>query len=126
LKFKQDAMNLESFQNYCLSKKGVEATFPFDEVTLVFKVMGKMFAISGLDNPDFAITLKCDPDRAEELREVHQEIRPAWHMSKKHWNSVDCEGDLRDELIRQLIDHSYDLVVAGLPRKLRIELEQLE
>ena len=119
-------MDLETFRNYCLAKKGVEETFPFDEVTLVFKVMGKMFAITGLDNPEFSITLKCDPDRAIELREVYGEIRSAWHMNKTHWNSVDCEGDLRDELIRQLIDHSYDLVVAGLPRKLRTELEQLE
>ena len=107
LTFKFPAMDLETFRNYCLAKKGVEETFPFDEVTLVFKVMGKMFAITGLDNPEFSITLKCDPDQAEELREAH-------------------EGDLRDELIRQLIDHSYDLVVAGLPRKLRTELEQLE
>lgn len=119
-------MDLEYFRQYCLSKKGVEETFPFDEVTLVFKVMGKMFAITGLDNPDFSVSLKCDPERSIELRETFEEIKPAWHMSKIHWNMIDCQGAVEDSLLRELIDHSYNLVVAGLPKKLRTELEQLE
>lgn len=119
-------MDLESFRQYCLSKKGVEETFPFDEVTLVFKVMGKMFALTGLDNPGFSLTLKCDPEKAVELREEWEEIQPAWHMSKSHWNMIDCEGNLDDAFLYHLVDHSYDLVVAGLPKKLRNELQQLE
>ncbi|MCB0583599.1 MAG: MmcQ/YjbR family DNA-binding protein, partial [Phaeodactylibacter sp.] len=73
-------MNIEEFREYCLSKKGVEETFPFGEDTLVFKVMGKIFAITGLDSAEFAVNLKCDPDRAIELREQHPEVRPGWHM----------------------------------------------
>ncbi len=118
-------MNIEEFREYCLSKKGVEETFPFDEVTLVFKVMGKMFALTGLDSLEFSVNLKCDPDRALELREQHPEIQPGWHMSKKHWNTVSFEEGLEDDFLMELIDHSYDLVVKGLTKKLRAELEKL-
>jgi predicted DNA-binding protein (MmcQ/YjbR family) len=119
-------MNIEEFREYCLSKKGVEETFPFDEVTLVFKVMGKMFALTGLDSLEFTVNLKCDPDRALELREQYPEIQPGWHMSKKHWNTVSFEGGLDDDFLIELIDHSYDLVVKGLTKKLRLELEGLD
>ena len=119
-------MDLESFRIYCMAKKGVEETFPFDEVTLVYKVMGKMFALTGLDSEFFTVNLKCDPDWGVELREEHEEITPGWHMSKIHWNTVDFEGELGEALLRKLIDHSYDLVVASLPKKLRLELEELE
>ena len=119
-------MDLESFRLYCLAKKGVEETFPFDEVTLVFKVMGKMFALTGLDSEVFTVNLKCDPDWAVELRETHEEIKPGWHMNKHLWNTVDFEGELDEALLRKLIDQSYDLVVASLPKKLRLELEELE
>ncbi|MFN7116598.1 MAG: MmcQ/YjbR family DNA-binding protein [Saprospiraceae bacterium] len=118
-------MNIEEFQAYCLAKKGVEETFPFDEVTLVFKVMGKMFAITGLDNAEFTVTLKCDPDRAIELREQYPEIIPGYHTDKKHWNTVSFEGSLDDRLLCELIDHSYDLVVSKFPKKLRLEWEKL-
>ena len=117
-------MNLEYFREYCLTKRGVEETFPFDEVTLVFKVMGKMFALTGLDSEVFTVNLKCDPEWAVELRDTHEEIIPGWHMSKAHWNTVNFEGELDDAFLKKLIDHSYDLVVAGLPKKLRAELEQ--
>lgn len=116
-------MNVEAFREYCLSKKGVEETFPFDEVTLVFKVMGKMFALTGLDNEHFTINLKCDPEWAIELREEHPEIQSGFHMSKVHWNTVDCEGALDDVFLCKLIDHSYDQVVKSLPKKVRRELE---
>ena len=109
-------MNIEEFHTYCLSKKGVEETFPFDDVTLVFKVMGKMFALTGLDNEEFTVNLKCDPDYAIELRELHEEIRPGFHMSKKHWNTVHFEGSLEHQFLRELIDHSYDLVVSKLTK----------
>lgn len=118
-------MNIESFRDYCLAKKGVEETFPFDEVTLVFKVMGKMFALTGLDSDEFTVNLKCDPDWSEELREQYPEIRPGYHMSKIHWNTVHFEGSLNESLLLRLIDRSYDLVVDSLPKKLRAELEGL-
>lgn len=118
-------MNIEEFREYCLAKKAVEETFPFDEVTLVFKVMGKVFAITGLDSEDFKVNLKCDPDWALELREEYPEIQPGWHMNKKHWNTVLFEEDLEYGFLCQLIDHSYDLVVKGLRKKDREFLENL-
>ena len=119
-------MNIETFRDYCLRKKGVEETFPFDDVTLVFKVMGKMFALTGLDEIEFKANLECAPDRALELREEHpDDIAPGWHMSKIHWNTVQFEGGLDDAFLRKLIDHSYDLVVASLTKKVREELASL-
>lgn len=110
-------MNIEEFREYCLSKPGVEETLPFGPDTLVFKVMGKMFALTGLDDPEFTANLKCDPDRTVELRAEYPEIIPGWHMNKRHWNTVHFEGALEEDLLRELIDHSYDLVVAGLPKR---------
>jgi len=110
-------MHIEEFQDYCLNKKGVEATFPFDEQTLVYKVMGKMFALCSLERMPFQINLKCDPERAEELRAENEDIIAGYHMSKKHWNTLIMEGDLDDKLVCELIDHSYDLVVAKLTKK---------
>lgn len=118
-------MNIEEFHAYCLSKKGVEECFPFDEVTLVFKVMGKMFALTGLDNELFEVNLKCDPEYAIELREEHEEIRAGFHMSKKHWNTVHFEGTLNDSFLIELIDHSYDLVVKKLKKADREFLQNL-
>ena len=118
-------MNVEEFHAYCMSKKGVEETFPFDEETLVFKVMGKMFALTGLEHAEFRVNLKCDPDWDLELREQYAAIQPGWHMSKKHWNTVYFEEDLEADFLRELIDHSYDLVVKGLPKKIKEELAQL-
>jgi predicted DNA-binding protein (MmcQ/YjbR family) len=116
-------MNIEEFRNFCMSKKGVTEAFPFDEVTLVFKVSGKMFALSSLKNwesDEQFINLKCDPEYAQELRDVYESIVPGYHMSKKHWNSVRIySGELSLEMIHQLINHSYDLVVNGLTKKQR-------
>ncbi len=115
-------MNIEEFRAYCLAKKAVEECFPFDEFTLVFKVAGKMFALTGLDSEEFKVNLKCEPERATQLREEFpNDILPGFHMSKKHWNTVAFEGDLEEKLLRELIDHSYDLVVNGLPRKVKAE-----
>jgi predicted DNA-binding protein (MmcQ/YjbR family) len=116
-------MHIEAFREYCLSKPGVEECFPFDEVTLVFKVMGKMFALTGLDSDEFSVNLKCDPDRALDLREQYDEVQPGYHMNKQHWNTVSFEGSLPQALLTELIDHSYNLVRASLPAKLRKELE---
>ena len=105
-----------------MSKPGTEETTPFDEDTLVFKVMGKMFALAGMEKFEF-VNLKCDPEYALELRAEHDGIRPGYHMSKKHWNSVYIE--VGEKLIRALTDHSYDLVVSKLPKKDREALNNL-
>jgi predicted DNA-binding protein (MmcQ/YjbR family) len=119
-------MNIETFRNYCLAKKGVTESFPFDEVTLVFKVLNKIFAITGLDADNFTVNLKCDPEIAVSLREQYAAIQPGWHMNKKHWNTVDFEADLEDKFLRQLTDDSYNLVVQGLKKSERATLESLE
>ncbi len=115
-------MNIEEFRTYCLSKPCVTEHFPFDEVTLVFKVCNKIFTLSGLENNPPKINLKCDPERAISLREEYGGIiTPALHMNKKHWNTVEIT-QLPNNFLEDLIDHSYDLIVAGLPKKLREEL----
>lgn len=118
-------MHIEAFREYCLSKKGVTEDFPFDEVTLVFKVMGKMFALTGLHKTPFSVNLKSDPERSLELREYHTEITPGYHMNKKHWNTVNFSSNLPTNLLIEMIDHSYDLVVKGLTKKLKQELNDL-
>lgn len=111
-------MHIEQFRQYCLSKPMVTEEFPFDESTLVFKVCGKMFALTGLENPDFKVNLKCDPERAIELRESYENIIAGYHMNKKHWNTVTVEeSDVDDETVKELIDHSYDLVFEKLTKK---------
>ena len=119
-------MNLESYYEYCLSKKGVTEHFPFDDDTLVFKVGGKMFALSSLkkwEEGAAAVNLKCEPDRAEELRAQYEDIIPGWHMSKIHWNTVAINKEVPDALVKELIDHSYSLIVNSLSKKLRIEIQ---
>jgi len=117
-------MNIEEFREYCMDKSGVTEEFPFDETTLVFKVMGKMFALTNLDG-DWSLALKCDPDRAIELRELYPAIRPGYHMSKVHWNTILMDGSLSSKLILELVDHSYQLVVNKLPLKLKEELKAM-
>lgn len=119
-------MNIETFREYCLSKKGVTEEFPFDEHTLVFKVMGKMFALSGLERLPMQVNLKCDPERAIQLREEYDgAIFAGYHMSKVHWNTIILE-QVPTKLIAELIDHSYALVVSKFTKKLKAELENLE
>jgi predicted DNA-binding protein (MmcQ/YjbR family) len=118
-------MNIEELRDYCLSKKGSTEGFPFDETTLVFKVMDKMFALTDLDG-ELSINLKCDPEQAAELREEHTEITPGYHMNKKHWNTVSLNGQLAPSFIKKLIDHSYDLVVSKLPKAVKQELNDLK
>lgn len=117
-------MNIEDYREYCIRKAGVTEEFPFDSQTLVFKVMGKMFALTDVDKFIF-LNLKCDPERAVELREGNPGIEPGWHMNKTLWNSVSTNGSVSDNLLRELIDHSYDLIVAGLTKKLKAELNEL-
>ena len=115
-------LNVETLREYCLSKPYVSEEFPFDEVTLVFKVAGKMFALIPLDEPQLMISLKCDPERSVELREQYSAITGAYHMNKKHWNSLFVNGLLSKNLVYELVDHSYDLVFKGLPKKTREHL----
>lgn len=118
-------MNIEAFRNYCISKKGVTEEFPFDEQTLVFKVMGKMFALSGLERVPSQANLKCDPERAITLREEYDgTIIAGYHMSKVHWNTLVLE-ELPPKLILELVDHSYDLVVSNFTKKLKAEFDTI-
>lgn len=114
-------MNIELLRNYCITKKGVTEEFPFDDRTLVFKVMGKMFALADVEEFD-GINVKCDPELAIELRERYAGVLPGYHMSKKHWNTLVMDGSLPEKMILKWVDDSYDLVVASLPKKLREEL----
>jgi predicted DNA-binding protein (MmcQ/YjbR family) len=109
-------MNIEEFRNYCLSKREVTECFPFDETTLVFKVMGKMFALTDTENA-FAIALKCEPESAVRLREMYPAVTPGYHFNKKHWNTVACDGTVSNDLLLAWIDHSYEEVVKSLPKK---------
>jgi predicted DNA-binding protein (MmcQ/YjbR family) len=121
---KISGMNIEQLRTYCISKKGVTESFPFNETVLVFKVMGKMFALTDLDDP-VTVNLKCDPEYAVELREKYDDVQPGYHMSKKYWNTVVMNGRLGDKMIKSLIDHSYGQVVTGLPKKVQKELGEL-
>ncbi|MEP0367569.1 MAG: MmcQ/YjbR family DNA-binding protein [Cyclobacteriaceae bacterium] len=118
-------MNVEEFRQYCISKPGVTEGFPFGGDTLVFKVMNKMFALTGVDDFEF-INLKCDPEEAIRLREEYDAVKPGYHMNKKLWNSVYTQQGLSDDQIMRWIDDSYDLIVASLPKKLQKELSELQ
>ena len=125
-------MNIEQFNDYCLAKPGVEGHYPFKGEMVWMKVMGKLFAMTNVMEmkiegemvlPFHLINLKCDPQRAEELRESHAAIRPGWHQNKTHWNSLYMDGSLPDDLVMELVDHSYEIVVASLSKKAQAELK---
>lgn len=115
-------MNIEELRNYCLSLKGVTEDFPFDESTLVFKVVGKMFCLTNLEG-DLSINVKNEPEKNIELREKYPAIKPGYHMSKIHWNTIDLDGSISDDFIKNLIDESYDLVVMKLKRQEKQKLK---
>lgn len=117
-------MNITFFRDYCLAKEGATEDTPFDETTLCFKVGGKIFAIIDIELFD-SVNLKCDPERAIELREKYEGIVPGFHMHKKHWNTVYLNGTVSDKLILDLVDHSYELIVNSLPRKIKEEIGYL-
>ena len=117
-------MDIESLRTYCLKKKGVEEDFPFGETTLVFKVMGKMFLLTSLNEDVFSFNAKCDPEKAIELRERYDAIQPGYHMNKKHWNTITVDGRLSQQLLKEMIDDSYNLVVDSLPKKVKDELNK--
>jgi len=118
-------MNLEKIRACCLAFPGVTEEAPFGPEVPVYKVMGKMFALISPDDVPPSINLKCDPDRALDLRDQYEAIQPGYHMSKKHWNTVLLDGSLPYPLIQELIDHSYELVVGGLTKKDREKLQQM-
>ena len=115
-------MNVEAYREYCLNKPGVTEGFPFDETTLVFKVGGKMFALANID-VFVSANLKCDPERAVELRETYNGVKPGWHMNKTHWNTVTVDSDVPTPLFKELIDHSYELIYKSLPKRIKDELQ---
>lgn len=127
-------MTLHSFREYCLLKPGVTEDYPFDGECAWMKVAGKMFCLVNVTEmkmgadivpPFHFANLKCDPDKAIELRETHVSIVPGWHMSKKHWNTIYFDGSLKDSFIKELVDHAYELVFNKLPKKTREELQPL-
>ncbi|TXS55089.1 MmcQ/YjbR family DNA-binding protein [Streptomyces sp. t39] len=116
-------MRARELRALCLEFNAAVEEFPFGPETSVFKVLGKMFALSALDGTPLTVNLKCDPDNAVRLRAEHPAIAPGWHMNKRHWNTVTV-GDLPDRMVRELVEDSYDLVVAGLPRAERLRLDR--
>lgn len=114
-------MNIESFRNYCLAMKGVTESFPFDESTLVFKVKNKMFAATDVDYFQ-SFNVKCDPEKAIELREAWPAVKPGYHMNKRHWNTIEIDNSIPDDILFEWIKHSYELVLAKLPQKEKQDL----
>ena len=116
-------MDVETFREYCLKKPHVTEGTPFGEDVLVFKVASKMFALTALDEIPSTANLKCDPDLALELRDRYEQVRPGYHMNKKHWNTVEIDSGVPDSELRKMIDHSYGLVVKSLPKATRTKLK---
>lgn len=115
-------MNIEELRLYCIQKFLTSEEFPFDDKVLAFKVSNKIFALTNVEQIPGSVNLKCDPEKAIELRQKYPDvIMPGYHMNKKHWNTIFYE-DLSDQLMKELIDHSYDLVVSGLTKRKREEL----
>lgn len=117
-------MNIEEFREYCLHKKGAEESFPFDESTMVFKVGGKMFALTNLEG-EFSVNLKCEPEKAIELREKYSGVQPGYHMNKKHWNTIYFDGSFSESEALEWISDSYDLVVKSLTKTQQQQLKNL-
>jgi len=118
-------MTFRSLRDYCLSKPGATEDFPFGEETLVFRVMGKIFALTGVESLPLSVNLKCDPEWAVELRDRWPAVQPGYHMNKAHWNTVELDGSIPADEVREMIDHSYERVVAGLKKADRQRLEAL-
>jgi len=117
-------MDLPDVIAHCLSLPGAEETTPFGPEALVYKVSGKMFAVTVPEDYPARINLKCDPERAIELRDEHKSVKPGWHMNKRHWNTVVLDGSLPPQFVRELVEHSYQLVVDALPKKAKEGLKR--
>jgi predicted DNA-binding protein (MmcQ/YjbR family) len=118
-------MDLAEFREYCLTKPGAREETPFGSDVLVFKVGGKMFALAALDEVPTTINLKCDPDLALDLRDRYEQVRPGYHMNKRHWNTVEIDTGIPDVELRKMIDHSYELIVKSLPKAARANQRRL-
>jgi predicted DNA-binding protein (MmcQ/YjbR family) len=119
-------MNIEKLREYCLSKKGVEESLPFGPDTLVFKVMDKIFLLTGLNSDPLQFNAKCDPEKAIMLRDEYTCVLPGYHMNKKHWNTIIADGSISDRVLQEWITHSYELVVSGLSKNLRQKLAEMK
>ena len=117
-------MNIEQYRDYCIAKPGVTEGFPFDDKVLVFKVMGKMYALTDV-NTFASINLRSDPERAIDLRESYPGIVPGFHMNKSNWNTITTDGSVPDPVLYELIDHSYEMITASLSKKLKEELAEI-
>jgi predicted DNA-binding protein (MmcQ/YjbR family) len=117
-------MDLAAFREFCLSKTAATESTPFGDDVLVFKVAGKIFALAAVDEFPTTVNLKCDPDLALELRDRYEQVRPGYHMNKKHWNTVEIDSGIPDTELRKMIDHSYELVVQSLPKVVREKLQR--
>lgn len=115
-------MEAAALRAWCLSRSGATEEFPFGPETSVFKVAGKLFALSALDRMPLQVSLKCEPELAEQLRAGYPAIRPGYHLNKRHWNTVTLDGSVPEELVRDLVEDSYDLVVSALPKRVRAQL----
>ncbi len=120
----REAITLAGLRAYCCAKPAVVETFPFGEETLVFKVLGKMFALTNITAPELSVNLKCDPDWSLILREHYAAVKPGYHMNKRHWNTVLLDGSIPDDEVWEMVDHSYRLVVKGLKKRDREQLDQ--
>lgn len=117
-------MHLDELREYCITKKGTEEGFPFGGDTLVFKVMGKIFLLTGIDSSPVQFNAKCIPEKAIDLREKYSSVLPGYHMNKKHWNTIICDGSVSKKQLEEWIDDSYNLIVSSLTKKLKEELDQ--
>ncbi|MDR0833443.1 MAG: MmcQ/YjbR family DNA-binding protein [Candidatus Symbiothrix sp.] len=117
-------MNIEQLHEYCMTLKGATESFPFDEESLVLKVAGRMFALIPLERPDWQITVKCDPEKAIELRDHYAAVEPAWHFNKTYWNTIYLNRDMNDDTVKEWIRHSVDEVIKKLPKRVRDEYYQ--
>ena len=116
-------MTAAALRRWCLARPGASEDFPFGEGVSVFKVAGKMFALSALATRPLSVSLKCEPELASVLRAGYPAIRPGYHLNKRHWITVTLDGSLADRMVRELIEDSYDLVVAGLPARQRAHVQ---
>ncbi len=114
-------MNIETLREYCLSKRSVEETVPFGPDVLVFKVMGKMFLLLPLNQEKLQFNVKCNPEKAIELREQYDCVQPGYHMSKQHWNTIHVDGTVSTKLLKEWVDDSYNMIVESLPKKIKEE-----
>ncbi|HRE57775.1 MAG TPA: MmcQ/YjbR family DNA-binding protein [Candidatus Kapabacteria bacterium] len=116
-------MNYDIIREYCLQKKATTFDFPFDEEVMACRVAGKIFVLMSIFQFPVSINVKCDPEKAIDLRERYDAVKPGYHMNKIHWNTVICDGSLTDAIIFSFIDHSYEMVVQSLPKKVRNQLQ---